>query len=75
MSRSIMNFDSAVSIREAPSADYPSTPGEAEALLSAIDGICADLGWSESNRGSFGAVIQPGDKVLLKPNFVLDENQ
>src|SRR6476659_2956868 len=75
MSRSIMNFDSAVSIREAPSAEYPSTPAEAEALLGAIDGICADLGWSESNRGSFGAVIQPGDKVLLKPNFVLDKNQ
>lgn len=69
------NFDPAVSIREMPSAEYPSTLAEAEVLSSVIQGICSDLGWSDGDRGSLGAVIEPGDKVLLKPNFVLDHNQ
>jgi len=33
------------------------------------------LGWFEQERGCFASVVSSGARVLIKPNWVLDENQ
>ena len=33
------------------------------------------LGWSDDGRGAFGAIIEEGAKVVVKPNLVLHKNQ
>jgi uncharacterized protein (DUF362 family) len=37
--------------------------------------LAADLGWARAGKGAFGNVIEPGARVLIKPNFVLHHNQ
>jgi len=52
--------------------------GELEAsgeLKAAIDRIARLLGWGAAERGPFDAIVRPGAKVLVKPNWVLHENQ
>ncbi|MGA9771357.1 MAG: DUF362 domain-containing protein [Blastocatellia bacterium] len=50
-------------------------------LLNALDRAAVSLGWSEnargpeSARGPFANVIPAGARVLIKPNFVMHENQ
>ena len=51
------------------SAQYDDT-----AVGSALDRIAASLGWAD-DRGPFGRIIPEDAKVLIKPNFVLHENQ
>ncbi|MFN2532278.1 MAG: DUF362 domain-containing protein [Pyrinomonadaceae bacterium] len=53
---------------------YPTDDGEA-ALCSHISLVSADLGWHKQGRGSFGGLIEPGDRVVIKPNWVLHKNQ
>jgi uncharacterized protein (DUF362 family) len=33
------------------------------------------LGWTDPRRGPFGGIIPEGSRVLIKPNFVMHENQ
>ena len=41
----------------------------------AVDRAAQTLGWSGDARGPFSSVITPGARVLIKPNWVLHENQ
>ncbi|HEX7295470.1 MAG TPA: DUF362 domain-containing protein, partial [Pyrinomonadaceae bacterium] len=41
----------------------------------AIERLAADLDWAGDGSGPFGKVIPPGARVLIKPNFVLHQNQ
>jgi uncharacterized protein (DUF362 family) len=67
--------DRSVSIRQLRAAEYPESAQEAERLETAIESLCIDLNWSQENRGPFGGVVREGDRVVVKPNFVLDRNQ
>ena len=44
-------------------------------MMKAIDRASGSLGWSEEARGPFAKVIPAGARVLIKPNFVMHENQ
>ena len=60
-----------------PEASYPS-PGDSHAAISnALDRLGRLLGWAapESRGGAFGAAIPDGAKVVVKPNWVLHQNQ
>ena len=48
--------------------------GEAQ-VGKALDRMAVSLGWSEDKRGPFAKVIGEGARVLIKPNFVMHENQ
>ncbi|HWQ34190.1 MAG TPA: DUF362 domain-containing protein [Blastocatellia bacterium] len=58
-----------------PAADYPLQTGEEDPVSLALRSVAQMLGWADPERGPFGSVIQPGARVLIKPNFVLHENQ
>lgn len=68
-----MNFDPTLALVEA--AAY----GDENAISRAVERLGTHLGWSRGNGsgggGAFGALIPPGARVLIKPNFVLDHNQ
>ena len=55
-----------------PPADTP--PGSGD-VAGALDRLASTLGWSAAGRGAFGAVVPDGARVLVKPNWVLHENQ
>src|SRR5689334_18963386 len=69
--------DSRVGIVRLPSADYPdvSTPSAQNEVGAGIARLGAMLGWSEAGRGPIGALIPRGSRVVVKPNWVLHENQ
>jgi uncharacterized protein (DUF362 family) len=48
---------------------------EASTLKAAVEALAATLGWNAPGRGAFGGVIAQGAKVLVKPNWVLHENE
>jgi uncharacterized protein (DUF362 family) len=66
------NFDPRLALAEGP-ASYEERDGAD--LSNAIDRLASQLDWSEPGKGPFGALIKPGARVLIKPNFVLDHNQ
>lgn len=41
----------------------------------AIARAASSLGWADRARGAFGKLIGNGERVLIKPNFVMHENQ
>ena len=41
----------------------------------AVDHLCRELGWFSQEKGPFGQVIKKGDRVVIKPNFVMHRNQ
>jgi uncharacterized protein (DUF362 family) len=51
---------------------WPYVPG---AVSEGLSGVAALLGWADGQRGPLGRVVKPGDKVLVKPNFVLHANE
>ncbi len=65
--------DSRVAAVELPSARYP-VDGGVE-LSHAIGRLADLLDWSDEKTGPFGRVIQPGARVVVKPNWVVHENQ
>jgi uncharacterized protein (DUF362 family) len=60
-----------------PTAEYPSPHGSHDDIAKAILRLGNLLGWTDadSRRGAFGAVIPDGANVVVKPNWVLHENQ
>ena len=46
-----------------------------ESIVAAVDRLGSDLGWAREGKGAFGDLINPGARVLIKPNWVLDHNQ
>lgn len=69
------NFESSLALVEVPPNAYLEEAGNASMLSRAIDRLASNLGWSGEGKGPFGELIQPGARVLIKPNFVLDHNQ
>ncbi len=65
--------DPRVAIVETRSRGYDET-SEAEASR-AIARAANLLGWTEKERGPLGKIIAEGARVLIKPNFVMHENQ
>ena len=59
-----------VAVRQASPSDYSS----ADQLITSLRDLGRLLGWGTSAAGTFGNVIPAGSKVLVKPNFVLHEN-
>lgn len=44
-------------------------------IAAALSRACDALGWNDGPRGPLGGVVKDGARVLVKPNFVLHENQ
>ncbi len=62
--------DARVAAVKIASADY----SESE-IAAALRRNADILGWAEVGRGAFGAIIEEGAKVVVKPNLVLHKNQ
>jgi uncharacterized protein (DUF362 family) len=69
--------DSRVGIVRLPAATYPldDTTGGPTPISAAVAALGDMLGWSDADRGAFGSLIARGSRVLVKPNWVLHENQ
>ncbi|HEX8355149.1 MAG TPA: DUF362 domain-containing protein, partial [Pyrinomonadaceae bacterium] len=48
---------------------------DGDAVARALESASAALGWGDASRGALGGVVREGARVLVKPNFVLHENQ
>ena len=48
---------------------------DSELISRGIEKLASDLGWALEGKGPFGRLIEPGARVLIKPNFVLHYNQ
>ena len=66
------NFDTGIAVVEVPAQAYQEESREAS---TAIERLAEQLGWADDSNGPFGKLIEPGARVLIKPNFVLDHNQ
>src|SRR5690349_1390316 len=69
------NFDSALALAEVPASAYAEETREDSLVARAVARVAADLDWQTENKGPFGALIKPGARVLIKPNWVLHHNQ
>lgn len=69
------NFSSALALAEVPASAYAEEIGADSSVARAVGRVAAELGWSAADKGPFGALIQPGARVLIKPNWVLHHNQ
>ena len=67
--------DSRVALSKLPSARYAKTDGGNDEVAKAIARAAEALHWSTDTGGILGGVISPGSRVLVKPNFVLHENE
>ena len=67
------NFESTLALAEVPTSAYAEEDC-GSLVSSAISKLAANLGWASQGRGAFGELIQPGARVLIKPNFVLHHN-
>ena len=66
------NFEPSLALAEVPENAY----GEVASIVSeAIERLASNLSWAREGKGPFGDLIQPGARVLIKPNFVLHYNQ
>jgi uncharacterized protein (DUF362 family) len=69
------NFKSGLALAQVASGAYADEANAAATLANAVQRLASDLNWSAEGKGPFGALIQPGARVLLKPNWVLHHNQ
>jgi uncharacterized protein (DUF362 family) len=67
-------FDPRVGGIALPSATYDGEAG-GRLVSAAFARVAASLGWATAERGPLANIVPRGAKVLLKPNFVLHENQ
>jgi uncharacterized protein (DUF362 family) len=67
--------DPRVAAVEPRSAGYPEGDASGSDLSAALERIADLLGWGRAGCGPFGAVVPRGAKVVVKPNWVLHENQ
>jgi uncharacterized protein (DUF362 family) len=66
------NFSPSLALTETPASSYLD---DGEQISRGIDELSSGLGWAMEGKGPFGRLIQPGARVLIKPNFVLHHNQ
>lgn len=67
------NFESNLALVETPAAAYREEDGST--MARAVQRLGSLLGWAREGKGPFGSLIEPGTRVLIKPNFVLHHNQ
>jgi uncharacterized protein (DUF362 family) len=67
--------DSRVALSQLPSANYEQAGDGTGEMAKAIARLARDLQWSQGGSSSFAKVIPPNARVLIKPNFVLHENE
>ncbi|MEW6127497.1 MAG: DUF362 domain-containing protein [Acidobacteriota bacterium] len=67
--------DPRIALSRLPSAAYKTVCETDDDLDLALSQICKALGWSTDSRNLLGQVIPEGARVLIKPNFVLHENE
>src|ERR1051325_3659818 len=65
------NFAPGLALTKTPANAY----GDSGLVSRAIERLASDLEWSLDGKGPFGKLIQPGARVLIKPNYVLHHNQ
>ena len=66
------NFAPELALTETPASAYLE---DSELISRGIEKLASDLGWALEGKGPFGRLIEPGARVLIKPNFVLHHNQ
>jgi uncharacterized protein (DUF362 family) len=64
-----------VAIAKTPAHGYGETRAADAQAAEAIARLAKALGWFDDRRGPFGKVIREGARVLIKPNWVMHENQ
>ncbi|HEY3582603.1 MAG TPA: DUF362 domain-containing protein, partial [Pyrinomonadaceae bacterium] len=69
------NFSSALALAEVPASAYAEETSPDSSIADAVGHVATELGWGAADKGPFGALIQPGARVLIKPNWVLHHNQ
>ena len=69
------NFKSTLALAEVPASAYFEETREDSLITRAVGRVAAELGWRTEDKGPFGALIKPGARVLIKPNWVLHHNQ
>ena len=67
------NFDPNLALVETPFDAYREAHGATVAR--AVERLGSYLGWAREGKGPFGDLIPAGARVLIKPNFVLHQNQ
>lgn len=76
MSQTKRTFDNRVAVAEVQ-PEYPLNlePEACAEIAAAVKRIATELRWSDEQTGPFGRLIPAGARVLVKPNFVLHQNQ
>jgi uncharacterized protein (DUF362 family) len=64
--------DNAVALAEVEQKASPYDPDE---IRDALRKVAAALRWTGTARGAFGAVVAPGARVVVKPNWVMHRNR
>jgi uncharacterized protein (DUF362 family) len=67
------NFNHMIAIAKLQRASY--APGDYDQIVDGVNRVAEELGWAHVEQGPFGRVIPSGARVLIKPNFVMHENQ
>src|SRR5678816_4164733 len=68
-------IDSRVAIVQTGSRAHENNAADEAQASDAISRIAKELDWTDEERGPFGKLIPDGARVLVKPNFVMHENQ
>jgi uncharacterized protein (DUF362 family) len=68
------NFTPSVGVARLASPRYPTLGIGDNPIAEALNRVANAMGWSDE-RGPFGRVVQPGARVLIKPNMVLHQNE
>lgn len=69
------NLNHQIAVAELPRASYPEARGNSNPIAEALNRVAGELGWAAAEQGPFGKVIPRGARVLIKPNFVMHQNQ
>lgn len=69
------NFKAGLALAEVAWSAYGEQTSAESTLAGAVQRLASDLGWNAGGKGPFGALIEPGARVLIKPNWVLHHNQ
>jgi uncharacterized protein (DUF362 family) len=69
------NFKSTLALAKVERSAYAEEAGGESTIARAVQRLASELAWNVEGKGPFGALIQPGARVLIKPNWVLHHNQ
>src|SRR5687767_258497 len=67
--------DTVVAAARLPRASYVESPSGEDPVSAALERATRALGWADEERGLFASVIPEGARVLIKPNFVMHQNE